>query len=168
MRILYSFATAALLAASMGAQDASLLDPASKLTTALATLADAVPQDTGRADGPRAVTSARLADDRSALPASVGDAIRSRRLRINDANEVQVYVLGAVSDANIAALVANGATTEIKDAGRRRVQARVPASRLRAIASLPFVDFIRLPTYARRHAGLTVTEGDKILHADAA
>ena len=167
MRVLYSFATAVLLAAStsIGAQEA--VDPSLKLTTALAALAEAVPQETASAAGPRAVSSARFSNDLSALPASVGDAIRSRRLRINDANDVQVYVLGAVSDANIAALVANGATIEIKDAGRRRVQARVPASRLHAIASLPFVDFIRLPSYARRHAGLFSSEGDQILRADA-
>ena len=169
MRVLYSFATAVLLAAStpMGAQDASPVDPASKLTTALAAVADSVPQDSARATG-RAVSSARLATDLSALPPSVGDAIRSRRLRINDAGEVQVYILGAVNDDSIAALVARGATIEIQDAGRRRVQARVPASRLRAIASLPFVDFIRLPTYARRHTGLFSTEGDKVLRAEAA
>src|SRR5262249_7419512 len=53
------------------------------------------------------------------------------------------------------------------DAARRRVQARIPASRLRAVAALPFVDFIRLPTYARHLSGTTITEGDRILHADA-
>lgn len=150
----------------MAAQEA--VDPASKLTTALATLADAVPQETTPAAGQRAASSGRLVSDLSALPASVGDAIRSRRLRINDANEIQVYILGTVTDDHVAALVASGATIEIQDAGRRRVQARVPAGRLRAIAGLPFVDFIRLPTYARRHGGLFSTEGDTILRAEAA
>src|SRR5437868_12632517 len=121
MRVLYGLATAALLAASapMGAQDAGPIDPASKLTTALATLADAVPQDTARIPQSREVSSARLVTDPSILPASVGDAIRSRRLRIDDAGDIQVYILGAASSDNIAALIASGATIEIQDAGRR-------------------------------------------------
>ena len=74
MRFLYSFATAALLAAStpMGAQDA--VDPASKLTTALAALADAVPQETD-ARGRPARDLERAALERSVRPAG----IRARR-----------------------------------------------------------------------------------------
>ena len=169
MRTLYACAIAAILAAApMAAQDANALDPTSKLTTVLAALASAVPQDEVRAVAERVTPDARLSESLSALPASVQYAIRSRRLRIDDANGVQVYILGAVSAENIARLTAIGATIEIQDTGRRRVQARVPASRLRAIASLPFVDFIRLPTYARHQIGLFSTEGDKILRADAA
>jgi hypothetical protein len=168
MRVLYSFATIVLLAASAPIAAQDTVDPAAKLTTALAALADAVPQDSARENGTRALSTPRLFRDPSALPESVRDAIHTRRLRINDADEVQVYILGAVDDNNVAALVTSGATIEIRDAGRRRVQARVPASRLRAIAGLPFVDFIRLPTYARRHTGLFSTEGDKILRADLA
>ena len=58
-------------------------------------------------------------------------------------------------------------TIEISDAARRRVQARVPVSRLQAVAQLPIVDAIRLPSYARRHSGLVTTEGDAIVHTDA-
>src|SRR5205823_1706907 len=56
---------------------------------------------------------------------------------------------------------------EIRDPDRRRVQAHLPISRLNAVAQLAVVDAIRLPTYARRHAGNVTTEGDTILFADA-
>jgi hypothetical protein len=81
---------------------------------------------------------------------------------------VQVYILmSAVTDERIRQLTAAGVTIEISDGGRRRVQARIPATRLQAVAALPFVDFIRLPTYARHSIGAVTTEGDRILHADA-
>ena len=51
---------------------------------------------------------------------------------LNDANEVQVYILmSAVTADRVDQLTAAGVTIEIEDAARRRVQARVPASRLR-------------------------------------
>src|SRR6185295_9940138 len=101
------------------------------------------------------------------LPAAVQDAVRGGRMRLSDTNEVQVYILmPAVTDDRLAQLTAAGVTIEISDADRRRVQARIPASRLRMIASLPFVDFIRLPAYARRSSGAVTSEGDRILHTD--
>jgi hypothetical protein len=57
-------------------------------------------------------------------------------------------------------------TIEIRDATRRRVQARVPVSLLQAVARLPTVDAIRLPAYPRRRTGLVTSEGDSILYAD--
>jgi hypothetical protein len=100
-------------------------------------------------------------------PKSVQDAVRGRRLRINDANEVQVYVLlQSLSDENLQHLAEVGAAVEIKDAVRRRVQARVPVAQLQAVAALPFVDFVRLPNYAVRRIGAVTTEGDAILHSD--
>ena len=65
-------------------------------------------------------------------------------------------------------LTANGATIEIRDAAHHRVQARVAVARLETIAALPFVNFIRLPSYAVRRTGSVTTEGDAILRADAA
>ncbi len=43
----------------------------------------------------------------------------------------------------------------------------MPVGRLRALADLPFVTYVRLPTYAVRHTGSVTSEGDAILHADA-
>ena len=162
MRIpyLYGFVAAALAAVtvSVSAQKAAQVD-SSKLTTVLQTLATAVPQDDGRAVAQSRTPTARITRD--ALPKAVQDAMATRRLRMNDANEVQVYILmSAVNDERLAQLRAGGATIEIPDPARRRVQARVPATRLQSIAALPFVDFIRLPTYARHLSGLTTTEGD--------
>jgi len=170
MRVPYAFIVAVVLAASTVRMSAQQADTSSKLTTVLATLAGAVPQDDARA-----VALGRPAGSRAtplkidALPKSVQDAMATRRLRINDANDIQTYILmSAVTDDRIKQLTDAGVTIEIQDAAHRRVQARIPAARLNAVAALPFVDFIRLPTYARHQTGLTTTEGDKILRADVA
>src|SRR6185295_13127576 len=144
-----------------GAADAS-----SKLTAVLAALAVAVPQDDGRVTAARVSPGPRLAAD--ALPQPVQDAMRGGRLRLDNANAVQAYVLmSPVNDDRLSQLSAAGAAIEIADASRRRVQARIPASRLILVASLPFVDFIRLPAYARHLSGAVTSEGDRILHTDA-
>ena len=167
--VLYGFVVAAAIAAVMPASAQNrpaANDPSSKLTSVLAALARAVPQDDGRVTTQRALPGPRLSVD--SLPQPVQDAVRGGRLRLNDANNVQVYILMSdVNDERLAQLTAAGATIEISDVGRRRVQARIPASRLNLVASLPFVDFIRLPAYARHLTGAVTTEGDRILHADA-
>src|SRR5262249_29261477 len=81
---------------------------------------------------------------------------------------VQVYILlSSVTDETVRQLTDAGVTIEIRDEARRRVQARLPTMRLDAVAQLAVVDAIRLPTYARHHAGRVATEGDTILFADA-
>ena len=137
-----------------------------KLSTRLVELADLVPQDDGR--GQPTPTSMRPLSY-STLPKALQDTARGRRLRLDDSNAVQVYVLmREVTDDSVRQLMAAGAFVEIADAPSGRVQARVPASRLRLLASLPVVTFIRLPTYAVRSAGSVQTEGDAILNADVA
>ncbi|HEX7780905.1 MAG TPA: hypothetical protein VF424_16770, partial [Vicinamibacterales bacterium] len=132
---------------------------ATKLTTVLGDLARAVPQDAGGFSF--GVLAPLPAIDR--LPRSVQDAALSRRLRFDAGNTVQVYILlSTVSDATIRQLTAAGVKIELTDAAGRRVQARVPVRSLQRIAALSFVRFIRLPSYARRHAGAVVTEGDAI------
>ena len=85
----------------------------------------------------------------TAMPRSVQDAARSRRLRLAGGNTVQVYILlSEVTTQTIGQLTAAGVTVEIANAGERRVQARVPVRSLRRIAGLPFVRFVRLPSYA--------------------
>jgi Subtilase family/Abnormal spindle-like microcephaly-assoc'd, ASPM-SPD-2-Hydin len=130
---------------------------ASKLTTVLADLVRAS----------EAAGAARpLAADR--MPKSALDAIQGHKLRVDAAGAVQVYVLmEETSEDNLARLAAAGAAIEITDASHRRVQARVAIDRLRAVAALPFVNFVRLPNYAVTHIGAVTTEGDAILRADA-
>jgi len=168
-RALYGFVVAAALAAviPVAAQNTPAADDgSSKLTSVLAALARAVPQDDGRVTPQRVAPGPRLSVD--ALPQPVQDAMRGGRLRLNDTNDVQVYILmSSINDERLAQLTAAGVAIEISDIGRRRVQARIPAARLNMVASLPFVDFIRLPAYARHLAGAVTTEGDKILHTDA-
>ena len=165
IRDIYAFVAAALIAtgAPALAQDA----PA-KLTSVLQTLATAVPQDDAGVGRGTTQSAPRTRVSFDELPKAVQDAMATRRLRMNEANEVQVYILMSdVTDARIAQLTAAGVTIEIPDGARRRVQARVPITRLRAVAAVPFVDFVRLPTYARRWIGAAATEGDRILRADA-
>src|SRR5262245_4963685 len=168
LRVLYGFVAAAAIAACIpaAAQNTADANTSPKLTTVLAAVARTVPQDDPRLSTQRVTPRPRLTVD--SMPQAVQDAVRGGRLRLNDSNEIQVYILmSPVSAERLAQLTAVGVTIEIADADRRRVQARVPASRLNIVAALPFVDFIRLPAYARHLAGTVMTEGDKILHTDA-
>ena len=145
----------AALAVTTSAQQADVTAANSKLTTVLADLVKSSGAST-------ALTT------ESARPASVRDAVQSRRLRSDANNEVQVYILmSAVTDDSVRQLTDAGVTIEISDVARRRVQAHLPVSRLAAVAQLAVVDAIRLPTYARARAGNALSQGDAILRADA-
>jgi hypothetical protein len=138
---------------------------APKLATVLADLASSLPQDAG--DQPAVNQLQTLVFER--LPASVRDAHDARRLRLDARNGVQVYILLTdVGEARLQQLAALGVRVEIVSAAERRVQARVPVTRLARVAALPFVEFIRPPTYAVRHAGRFSSEGDGIHGADVA
>jgi hypothetical protein len=151
--------TFALLSVLPLIQGETSVPPQSKLTTVLADLARAVPQERVR---PRATREGRVVPlSIDGLPRNVRDAVYSRRLRINPANEVQIYVLlTEVTPDNLRRLTATGARVEITDAERFRVQARVPVTRLDAVAALPFVTFVRLPNCGRElapdHRGDTI------------
>src|SRR5262249_31904280 len=135
-----------------------------KLTTILRDLAGGVAQDAAPVASVRAGSRVAL----ESLSPAVQDAARGGALRINASDEVQVYVLVAeASDANLAALTAAGARIEVQDRRLGRVQAEVPLSRLEAVASLAFVNAVRLPTYARHRIGAVTTEADPILETDA-
>lgn len=137
----------------------------SKLTTVLEDLSRSMPQDLG----PEPQFSQRRGAEfnPNAMPKSVRDAIQVRTLRVNSDAEAQVYILmNPVTDENLKQLKANAVTIEISDVAGRRVQARIPVTRLQAVAALPFVNFVRLPTYAVHMTGSVDTEGDAILQAD--
>src|SRR6185436_6534699 len=104
---------------------------------------------------------------RSGTPSqAVQDAIQGGWLRITANDEAQVYILVSVLNDDVASqLTAAGATIEIQDVARRRVQARVPVDRLQAVAQLPVVDAIRLPSYAQHRVGAATSEGDALLYA---
>jgi hypothetical protein len=160
---LLAAAAFALCSLSANAQRPDASDVSPKLTTVLADLSRSV------AERSRSAPSRAAAPSTDSMPRSVQDAIRGGFLRMNASNEVQVYVLmREVTDATVADLTAAGVTIEIRDPARRRVQARIPVSNLEAVAELAVVDAVRLPTYARHRTGLVTSEGDAILHADAA
>lgn len=155
----------ALLAATAAVRRTGAQSQPGKLTSVLADLVQATERGQLAATPGASLTSAQSID---ALPHSVRDAMGSGWLRVDDNSAVQVYVLlSAVNDDAVGQLTAAGATIEIVDVQRRRVQARVPVSRLQSVAQLPIVDAIRLPTYARRRSGIFNTEGDAIVRADA-
>src|SRR6266568_2951279 len=153
-----------LLAAPLG--PASSQNP--KLTTLLDDLARAVPQQRGAIPlGARVAPPPGFAIE--TLPKPVRDAALGRMLRINRDAEVQVYIhLAEVTDDNLRELRAAGVSIEITDAQRGIVQARVPVTRLGAVADLPFVQLVRLPNYAVHHTGSVETEGDAIVLANQA
>ncbi|MGA2628826.1 MAG: choice-of-anchor D domain-containing protein [Terriglobia bacterium] len=139
--------------------------PVAKLATVLADLAQAVSPTAAPGKAQRAPAEAGFSLE--SMPKSVRDAVHGRHLRINTSAEVQVYILmTAVTDENLRQLAAQGVTVEIADVQGGRVQARVPVTRLEAVAALPFVNFIRPPSYAVRMTGSVTTEGDTILRTD--
>lgn len=134
-----------------------------KLAGPLADLAGAVPQERGAAAKLR---QAPRNFNIESMPKSARDAVTTRMMRINANGEVQVYVLVTeINDDNLKQLESAGVTIQLKEDKRQLVQALVPVSRLAQVSELPFVRFVRLPTYARRRTGSVDTEGDAILHA---
>jgi hypothetical protein len=161
-----SLVAALLIAGLVGREDGIRAQTlASKLTTVLADVTSAVRQD----DPTQPPSATPAAIDPTSLPKSARDAIYAHGMRLDDTGAVQVYVLMSdVSVGTLQQLTQAGATIQIADAPHERVQAAIPLSRLAAVAALPFVHFIRLPNYAIRRTGSIDTEGDAILHADAA
>ena len=137
-----------------------------KLVTQLDDLAHAVPQGRGQGSaGERVLPPAGFSV--ANLPKSVQDAARSRMLRINQNAEVQAYIrVAQLTDDVRGELRSTGVTIELEDKAQRIVQARVPASRLEAVADLPFVHLVRLPSYAVHRTSSVDMEGDTILLAD--
>jgi len=137
--------------------------PVVKMSTVLADLAAVVRQDDGTGLMPLQTTVPPL----NQLPQSARDGITTRWLRLDSSNMAQVYILlDQVTDGRLRQLAALGVRIEIADVNSRRVQARVPVSRLQRVAALPFVSFIRRPTYAVHRIGSKTSEADSILSAD--
>jgi hypothetical protein len=136
-----------------------------KLASILVDLARSVPQESATSRDKSVAARAAFAAAR--LPKSVRDAVHSRMMRVNENGEVQVTILvSQVRPDTLHALESAGGVVEIADARASRVQARVPASRLEAVANLPMVNYIRLPSYPRHHTGSVDTQGDSIIMAD--
>ncbi len=142
-----------------------------KLVGPLADLACAVPQDRTQVVAGQKISKEQLAPPAGfsiqKLPKSVRDAVDAGTMRINDKGEVQVYIVVTdVSKQVLNELQTNGATIELTDNRRKIVQARVPVTRLSAIAELPSVCSVRLPNYGMSNIGSITTEGDSLLKAD--
>ena len=101
----------------------------------------------------------------AALPSGLRAMLAARRLRINDGGETQLFIY--VTDASdLGALKSLGVRIERVDAEHGIVQAQAQPASLRALAALPDVRSVRLPSYPFLNAGSVTTEGDGILKAD--
>ncbi|MCH8950026.1 MAG: S8 family serine peptidase, partial [Chloroflexi bacterium] len=130
-----------------------------KLSPHLALLADAA----ARAQAAGVSITAQTAY--ASLPSELRAMLAARRLRINAGGEVQLFIY--VTDASdLAALKSLGVRIERVDAEHGIVQARAQPTSLRALAALPEVRSVRLPSYPFANAGSVTTEGDGILEAD--
>jgi len=137
-----------------------------KLSTPLAELARALPQQRGLIPEGQRIAPPTGFSLRT-LPKSGRDAVRTRMMRINKDAEVQVYILVTeVTEQNLRELQNAGAKIELQDKRQRIVQARIPVTRLEEVAALPFVRFVRLPDYGIPGTGSVTTQGDAILKAD--
>ena len=159
----------------------SARDP--KLCWLLRQLRDEVPQE-ARAlpPGQAAEGALRFSVEKASKP--IADAIRARQMRINANSEVQVYIeLDEITDENLSALDALGIKVQIigKPQPNRghgevltrvpTVQARLPVNMIQHAEELPFVRYLRLPSYALSGDSdppSVTTQGDVDLNASAA
>ena len=129
-----------------------------KLSSHLALLADVA----ARAQAAGVSITAQTAY--ASLPSELRAMLAARRLRINAGGETQLFIY--VTDASaLGALKSLGARIERVDAEHGIVQAWAQLASLRALAALPDVRSVRLPSYPFANAGTVTTEGDSILES---
>jgi hypothetical protein len=154
-----------------------------KLCWLLRQLRDEVPQEAQTLPPEQVAEGARaLSVEKVSKP--IADAIRARQMRINSNGEVQVYIeVDAITDENLSALGNLGIRVQIigkprPNRGRGEVlthiptvQARLPVNMIQQAEELPFVRYLRLPSYAMSGAAAVpsvTTQGDVDLNASAA
>ena len=111
---------------------------------------------------------------------SIQDAMKGRVLRLNERGEVQVYIeVEQITPAYLETLRGLGITVQIvgePSAHQSKtevyfvvptVEAMVPPSMLLALEHLPFVRYIRLPSYGISNSGSVTSQGDIALEAQA-
>jgi len=116
-----------------------------------------------------AASAAIEARQLSAQAEGLGD-LSSAAVRVNDAGEIQVYViLTEFRPAHLSQLEALGLRVEITLPEFRLVQGWLPAGAVDAVAALDFVRQVKPPGYAApKTVGAVTTEGDALLGAAAA
>ena len=175
------------LGLSAYAQAPALLPPIikdPKLCSLLRQLRDEVPQteDVPLSREQPAEGARRFSAEKASKP--IADALRARLMRINENGEVQVYIeLSAINSETLAALAALGTQVQIigkpaPDRGKGEVltrvptvQALLPVTMIQQVEELPFVHYVRLPSYALSSAAnppSVTTQGDIDLNASAA
>jgi hypothetical protein len=106
------------------------------------------------------------AHETEAWPQHLRSLVEARRLRMDDAGRVQVYIRpeGALADGEEAVRRAGG-TVERSSESTGYVQARVSPETLEALAADGAVRFVRLPDYGYPNTGSRTSAGDRILEA---
>src|SRR5262249_47938536 len=98
-----------------------------------------------------------------------GGEMSSRVVRVDDAGQVQVYLLlDEYRPEHVAALEGLGLRVEITLPDFRLVQGWLPSDAVDAVAALDFVRQIKPPGYRHNHVGAVTSEGDAIVNGPAA
>jgi hypothetical protein len=152
-----------------------LKDP--KLDSLLSQLAQSVRQQP--LSGERKASKAPFSVE--TLPKVLADAVRTNQLRINKDGKVQVDIeMDSIKGEEVEALQALGVTLQIwggpnPDRSKGEVlatvptiEALIPITTLRRLEALPFVRYVRLPSYGMHSTGSVDSQGDSILEADIA
>ncbi len=146
-------------------EDAILRNEAAKhevLSSPLVRLVEASEQAERRGSRITAVES-------TLLPKSLADLVATRRMRLDEAGRVQVFIeTSGPPSAVVTHLKAVGVDIERVSDEYGIVQAWVPVGRLAAAAATPGVGQVRLPDYGFAQTGSVTTEGDWLLDADEA
>jgi hypothetical protein len=156
-----------------------------KLSTQIADLRRAIPQQHGAISaGEKVLPPSGFSVDK--LPKSLRDAVAAGQIHITKDAEVQVYIqVSKLTEQNLQQLRSLGVAIQVLGSptqkpgetgklagvpvvfnGVPNVQALVPVTMIEQVAKLPFVRFIRLPSYGIPQAGSVDTQGDSILKAD--
>jgi hypothetical protein len=95
-------------------------------------------------------------------------SLSNRFVHVNQDGGVQIYVLlSSVKDENLDSLRASGLEIEVTNKRFSIVQGWAPFDRIiQEIAQLPFVKFVKAPTYGEPRAGTVTTEGIAILRSN--
>jgi Subtilase family len=148
-----------------------------KLSSALQSLSETVPQVQALGTNPAAGAWRNISI--KDLPKQLTDMISTKRLRVNDDNEAQVYIeVDQITGGNLESLTALGVKVQVvgqlhpnKKMGEVRtavptLQALLPLGMISLVENLEFVRYIRLPDYAIPNTGSVDSQGDSILQAD--
>lgn len=103
------------------------------------------------------------AEDGVLAPAEINAALQGPFLRVDPAGRIQLYLHAApISESLRAELAKLGVEVELVSETTGKVQAWVPYSLVRQVATLADISRVAAPSYPHHATGSTVTEGDVV------